>query len=67
LESDCHLCLSVVAGMVDVIGFLSLGLFTPTSPQPRGDRSSAGARWPTPPAQVLAVPVFIVGVAAGFG
>src|SRR5258708_25664996 len=59
--------LSVVAGMVDVIGFLSLGLFTA---HVTGNLVVIAALLvrggPPHTAQVLAVPVFIVGVAAGW-
>jgi uncharacterized membrane protein YoaK (UPF0700 family) len=57
--------LSVIAGMVDVIGFLSLGIFTAHvtgnivvigALMVRDDRVN--------PAQILAVPVFILAVAA---
>jgi uncharacterized membrane protein YoaK (UPF0700 family) len=57
--------LSVVAGMVDVIGFLSLGIFTA---HVTGNIVVMGAlvvrHNRVNPAQVLAIPVFIVAVAA---
>src|SRR5499427_3353125 len=57
--------LSVIAGMVDVIGFLSLGIFTA---HVTGNIVVIGALMvrhnPVNPAQILAVPVFILAVAA---
>jgi uncharacterized membrane protein YoaK (UPF0700 family) len=57
--------LSVIAGMVDVIGFLSLGIFTA---HVTGNIVVMGAlvvrHNRVNPAQVLAIPVFIVAVAA---
>ena len=57
--------LSVIAGMVDVIGFLSLGIFTA---HVTGNIVVMGAlvvrHNRVPPAQILAIPVFIVAVAA---
>ena len=65
LERRLPPLLSVVAGMVDVIGFLSLGLFTA---HVTGNLVVIAALLvrggPPHTAQVLAVPVFIVGVAA---
>src|SRR5262245_40808225 len=59
--------LSVIAGMVDVIGFLSLGLFTA---HVTGNLVVIAAQLvhggPPRVAQILAVPVFIVGVAAAW-
>jgi len=63
LERRLPPLLSVVAAW-STHWVLSLGLFTAHHRQPRGDRSSAGARWPTPHGAGPAVPVFIVGVAA---
>jgi len=57
--------LSVIAGMVDVIGFLSLGILTA---HVTGNIVVMGAlvvrHNRVPPAQILAIPVFIVAVAA---
>jgi len=57
--------LSVIAGMVDVIGFLSLGIFTA---HVTGNIVVIGAlmvrRDRVNPAQILAIPVFILAVAA---
>jgi len=57
--------LSVIAGMVDVIGFLSLGIFTA---HVTGNIVVIGALMVrhsrVNPAQILAVPVFILAVAA---
>jgi uncharacterized membrane protein YoaK (UPF0700 family) len=57
--------LSVIAGMVDVIGFLSLGIFTA---HVTGNIVVIGAlvvrHNRVNPAQILAIPVFIVAVAA---
>jgi uncharacterized membrane protein YoaK (UPF0700 family) len=57
--------LSVIAGMVDVIGFLRLGIFTA---HVTGNIVVIGAlvvrHNRVPPAQILAIPVFIVAVAA---
>jgi uncharacterized membrane protein YoaK (UPF0700 family) len=57
--------LSVIAGMVDVIGFLSLGIFTA---HVTGNIVVIGALMVrhnrVNPAQILAIPVFIVAVAA---
>src|SRR5438309_2580403 len=57
--------LSIIAGMVDVIGFLSLGLFTA---HVTGNLVVIAALLvrggPPNMAQILAVPVFIVAVAA---
>jgi len=57
--------LSVIAGMVDVIGFLSLGIFTA---HVTGNIVVMGAlvvrHNRVNPAQILAIPVFIVAVAA---
>jgi len=57
--------ISVIAGMVDVIGFLSLGIFTA---HVTGNIVVMGAlvvrHNRVPPAQILAIPVFIVAVAA---
>src|SRR5215471_8061584 len=57
--------LSVIAGMVDVIGFLSLGIFTA---HVTGNIVLIGALMVrhsrANPAQILAVPVFILAVAA---
>ena len=57
--------LSVIAGMVDVIGFLSLGIFTAHI---TGNIVVMGAlvvrHNRVNPAQILAIPVFIVAVAA---
>lgn len=57
--------LSVIAGMVDVIGFLSLGIFTA---HVTGNIVVLGAlvvrHNRVSPAQILAIPVFIVAVAA---
>lgn len=57
--------LSVIAGMVDVIGFLSLGIFTA---HVTGNIVVIGAlmvrHGRVNPAQILAVPVFILAVAA---
>src|SRR5215475_6804942 len=57
--------LSTIAGMVDVIGFLSLGIFTA---HVTGNIVVIGALVArhnrVNPAQVLAIPVFIVAVAA---
>jgi len=56
--------LSVIAGMVDVIGFLSLGIFTA---HVTGNIVVVGAlivrHNPVNPAQILAIPVFILAVA----
>src|SRR6267378_4071834 len=57
--------LSGVAGMVDVIGFLSLGIFTAHVTGNLVVIAALLVRGGPPNiAQVLAVPVFIVGVAA---
>src|SRR5262245_32260887 len=57
--------LSVIAGMVDVIGFLSLGMFTA---HVTGNIVLVGALMVrhsrVSPAQILAIPVFILAVAA---
>src|SRR5262249_22456980 len=57
--------LSVIAGMVDVIGFLSLGIFTA---HVTGNIVVIGAlvvrHNRVNPAQILAIPVFIAAVAA---
>jgi uncharacterized membrane protein YoaK (UPF0700 family) len=57
--------LSVIAGMVDVIGFLTLGIFTA---HVTGNIVVIGAllvrHSPVHPAQILAIPVFILAVAA---
>src|SRR5215469_12331050 len=57
--------LSVIAGMVDVIGFLSLGIFTA---HVTGNIVVIGAlivgHSRVNPAQILAIPVFILAVAA---
>src|SRR5215467_10577242 len=57
--------LSVIAGMVDVIGFLSLGIFTA---HVTGNIVVIGAllvrHSRVSPAQILAIPVFILAVAA---
>jgi len=57
--------LSVIAGMVDVIGFLSLGIFTA---HVTGNIVVMGAlvvrHNRANPAQILAIPVFIIAVAA---
>ena len=59
--------LSIIAGMVDVIGFLSLGLFTA---HVTGNLVVIAAQLvrggPPRVAQILAVPVFIVTVAAAW-
>src|SRR5215475_15480648 len=56
--------LSVIAGMVDVIGFLSLGIFTA---HVTGNIVVVGALMVrhnrVNPAQILAIPVFILAVA----
>ena len=65
LEECLPPLLAVIAGMVDVIGFLSLGLFTAhitgnlvmvTARLVRGQLPHVG--------QILAVPVFVIAVAA---
>jgi len=65
LERRLPTLLSIIAGMVDVIGFLSLGLFTA---HVTGNLVVIAALLvrggPPKMAQILAVPVFIVAVAA---
>jgi len=65
LERRLPTLLSIIAGMVDVIGFLSLGLFTA---HVTGNLVVIAALLvrggPPNMAQILAVPVFIVAVAA---
>jgi uncharacterized membrane protein YoaK (UPF0700 family) len=64
-ESWLPTLLSVIAGMVDLIGFLSLGIFTA---HVTGNLVVIGAlvvrHDRVNPAQILAIPVFIAGVAA---
>ena len=64
LESKLPTLLSVIAGMVDVIGFLSLGIFTA---HVTGNIVVIGAlmvrHTRVNPAQILAIPVFILAVA----
>jgi uncharacterized membrane protein YoaK (UPF0700 family) len=65
LERWLPTLLSVIAGMVDVIGFLSLGIFTA---HVTGNIVVIGAlvvrHSRVNPAQILAIPVFILAVAA---
>src|SRR5215813_2098923 len=69
MTSRSQLCLptllSVIAGMVDLIGFLSLGIFTAHI---TGNIVVIGALLVrhnrVNPAQILAIPVFILAVAA---
>src|SRR5215469_3187120 len=65
LERWLPILLSVIAGMVDVIGFLSLGIFTG---HVTGNIVVIGAlivrHNRVNPAQILAIPVFILAVAA---
>ena len=67
LESRLPPVLSVIAGMVDVIGFLSLGLFTA---HVTGNLVVIAAQLlrggPPHLAQILAVPVFMMAVAAAW-
>src|SRR5262249_47361865 len=67
LEMRLPALLSVIAGMVDVIGFLSLGLFTA---HVTGNLVVIAALLvrggPPHMAQILAVPVFMVAVAASW-
>lgn len=59
--------LSVIAGMVDVIGFLSLGVFTAHVTGNLVVIAALLVRGGTPNmAQVLSVPVFVIAVAAGW-
>ena len=64
-EAWLPILLSVIAGMVDVIGFLSLGIFTA---HVTGNIVVIGALMVrhnrVNPAQILAIPVFILAVAA---
>src|SRR5215469_10450116 len=64
-EQWLHTLLSVIARMVDVLGFLSLGIFTA---HVTGNIVVIGAlvvrHNRVNPAQILAIPMFILGVAA---
>ena len=67
LERRLPALLSVIAGMVDVIGFLSLGLFTAHVTGNLVVIAALVVRGGPPKiAQVLAVPVFIAAVAAAW-
>jgi uncharacterized membrane protein YoaK (UPF0700 family) len=67
LEGRLPTMLSLIAGMVDVIGFLSLGLFTA---HVTGNLVVIGAQLvrggPPHLAQILAIPVFMMAVAAAW-
>ena len=67
LETRLPALLSVIAGMVDVIGFLSLGLFTAHVTGNLVVIAALVVRGGPPHiAQILAVPVFMVAVAAAW-
>ena len=67
LETRLPALLSVIAGMVDVIGFLSLGLFTAHVTGNLVVIAALVVRGGPPHiAQILAIPVFMVAVAAAW-